>query len=451
MALWLLGPDPAGNCCDCTGRTGPCDTCGEVTVCDCSFKISNYFVLSLQHTAVLHPCSTYSSAQVLLNTMVADCLAVFRSTLNEVGTYPIVSKSASYDATLNKATISISVGDYNSSFGWINDCYILGNAQIGSKITVNYNCQSTGSSTYISTIILTVRDCSNSTTIEQITLTPLDFGYQSSQVGTISMSVLLPITNEYLIHIIAVARPMSITDSVSNLNSTFVVASTDNVFTVNPVIALYDDSGTTRQLEACPKMLLPPLTESSGSWYASCAAAANDIVAHAIGCAIYVTNLLSDYDSISVSASNGSYSASETSSDDGPETVVSYHSVNLNTSATVDFAWSYTSSGTSGRYSAATVSLSVYDDTGTLVWSDSSTFAPDSQSDTFSSSSLSPGRYAARIEITAHYSSADDPETCGLSATFSPSSGSITGPNSIQALYDTGLSCPSRLDCGDSC
>ena len=27
MALWLLGPDPVGTCCDCGARTSPCDNC----------------------------------------------------------------------------------------------------------------------------------------------------------------------------------------------------------------------------------------------------------------------------------------------------------------------------------------------------------------------------------------------------------------------------------------
>lgn len=32
MAIFLLGPDPNGNCCDCNGRTSPCDSCCEFIV-----------------------------------------------------------------------------------------------------------------------------------------------------------------------------------------------------------------------------------------------------------------------------------------------------------------------------------------------------------------------------------------------------------------------------------
>jgi hypothetical protein len=49
--------------------------------------------------------------------------------------------------------------------------------------------------------------------------------------------------------------------------------SCDNTMIANPVIALWNDSGISRQLEACPKLLLPPLTEATGSWYADCASA----------------------------------------------------------------------------------------------------------------------------------------------------------------------------------
>jgi hypothetical protein len=52
-----------------------------------------------------------------------------------------------------------------------------------------------------------------------------------------------------------------------------VTVSADTTAVFNPVIAQWDDSGTTRLLEACPKMLLPILTESTGDWYADCATA----------------------------------------------------------------------------------------------------------------------------------------------------------------------------------
>jgi len=40
MAIWLLGPDPNGQCCGCETKTTPCDSCG---VNCCSTYLSHFF------------------------------------------------------------------------------------------------------------------------------------------------------------------------------------------------------------------------------------------------------------------------------------------------------------------------------------------------------------------------------------------------------------------------
>ena len=39
MSLWILQPDPNGNCCDCNGRASPCDSCST----DCCFDVPYAF------------------------------------------------------------------------------------------------------------------------------------------------------------------------------------------------------------------------------------------------------------------------------------------------------------------------------------------------------------------------------------------------------------------------
>lgn len=40
MAIWLLGPDPNGQCCGCEGKTSPCDSC---SVDCCTIYANNHF------------------------------------------------------------------------------------------------------------------------------------------------------------------------------------------------------------------------------------------------------------------------------------------------------------------------------------------------------------------------------------------------------------------------
>jgi hypothetical protein len=43
MAIWIKGPDPEGNCCECDNRTSPCDSCAP-TICSCYFTLYKNFV-----------------------------------------------------------------------------------------------------------------------------------------------------------------------------------------------------------------------------------------------------------------------------------------------------------------------------------------------------------------------------------------------------------------------
>jgi len=205
------------------------------------------------------------------------------------------------------------------------------------------------------------------------------------------------------------------------------------VWILLPVIALWDDSGTTRSLWACPKLLLPPLTELTGDWYASCADAASVISAQVSDCVGYFeigTHLAS------FSASGGSsFSVNETFSAGyiGGDGTQAWGGVNGVAGDSLILTWSATSSG------SVQVIFEIYDDTGTLIDTQSGTSSP------LTSIALPyTGRYTVQFTII-------DADTDVSDATFMVSSSGTMSTNPIQARWDDGLTCASTLDCGDSC
>lgn len=219
--------------------------------------------------------------------------------------------------------------------------------------------------------------------------------------------------------------------------------SSTGAMVINPVIALWDDSGTTRQLEACPKMLIPPLTESTGDWYENCAAAADamDPETGYVGTNCITYNLSPNY--ASFSATGGSSLALTCATSTVTPGFKQYASINLVAGQSLSMA--FTATADTGSFQTG---VEVYDDTGTLL--DSNLSAVNAASGTLNAfpatGSVAPytGRY-----IVAWFVNAVLGSISSGSATFT-SSGTMS-VNSIQALYDTGLDCPSRLNCGDSC
>lgn len=196
--------------------------------------------------------------------------------------------------------------------------------------------------------------------------------------------------------------------------------------TVNPVIAKYIDGTTTRKLEACPRLLLPPLTEATGDWYADCATAntvINDSVSNCIGLNYGGGN--------SFVATNGgtSLTLSVTSS---PDPLSCWASVNAESGETLTISYS----------GGSDIAAAIYDYTGTLVESIAASSSP------FVSAALPyTGRYMIYIQSV---SSPPPTSTTWPITAIITSSGTIS-INEITALYDNGATCASRLDCGDSC
>lgn len=214
-------------------------------------------------------------------------------------------------------------------------------------------------------------------------------------------------------------------------NTTWGITSNTNIV-LNPVIALWDDSGTTRQLEACPKMLLPPLTESTGDWYASCAAANSIISSPQVNnCVAFIaSNIGSDFTAID----GGTYLSTA-----GNNTITApniWGSFNSNAGSDVLLS-------VGGAYSnlppTATYSASIYDYSGAVIAEDVALGFP---YEIYANNVAYTGRYIFRV-------SGGGGNQLAIATNITSSNGFSANP--IQALYDVGLTCPARLNCNTNC
>jgi hypothetical protein len=417
--------------------TGDCSSCcgGEPpTECACALLIPE-----LPGSGVTAPYADYATAETAIADYVVDCL-VFNNGQASVTPYDTytVDTTTGIESTATKAASSGTQGDM---WAWVSV-----SLKAASTLTFSYNITNTGTSATClrATAAIWVYTCSGDL------VEFYDVGEQeNSTSGTYGVAIASD--GEYWVLMYGAAYLWSSCeeeDPTNGLNGTLGITS-DDVMVVNPVIAQWDDSGTTRQLEACPRMLIPPLTESTGDWYADETEAQAAIDDNVEGCEIYSGFPIAGYTAFSAALVAGALTSSETSGDTEPAQLQLFFSFNLDTSATVTFAWSYSSTGDPGLDNgSAQVDLEVLDSTGTQVWLDSSLFVPDTESDSFVSGTLPPGRYTAIVSATSHYATdVGESETTSLSGTFTPSSGSLTGPNPVQALFDVGLTCPSRLEC----
>lgn len=225
-------------------------------------------------------------------------------------------------------------------------------------------------------------------------------------------------------------------DDITAVSASVTLADSDGIV-VLPVIALWDDSGTTRQLEACPKLYLPPLTESTGDWYASCADAAT-VLADSQVVASCIFYLLTSGFTNTLTASGGSSPSASLDTNDPSVTshLQGYFSVNAESGETISLDWT----------GPPRARLIIYDYTGTSIYDSGS---GGSTSSPITSSALPyTGRYIVLIDV---FQTIFDPPTVHQVATGTLSSSGTMSTNEIQALYDVGLTCSGRLNCGDSC
>jgi hypothetical protein len=215
------------------------------------------------------------------------------------------------------------------------------------------------------------------------------------------------------------------TSEGSGGTSVFSFSASSSLLVPNPVIALWDDSGTTRELEACPRTLLPLLTECNGFLYedyGSASAILSDPLVVS-NCIAYQESPPAPAPAFDASFNGLMLVLADMFSFSSVRTGGFYVSVNAIAGETLSFS---VSGGTS-----MSIGIRSYD----CEQVDIVLFAP-----SFTSVPLPyTGKYY--IYCTAYA------EGGAPNISISITSSGAFSVNPIQALYESGLSCPSRLDC----
>lgn len=353
------------------------------------------------------PYADYATAAAAIADQVSGCLGYFLLGGDGGAGNSI---SAAFDGT----TIS---ADQDSAFsGGIpslsNTTYISVSALSSAVLSCVYTTSTDGTPITVSVDLL---DCSDGSSVDS----------DSSASGSGTLTVTVPADGEYVLYL------QITTDEPTYLNSTWDVTSS-SAFWVNPVIALWDDSSTTRSLWACPKLLLPPLTESTGDWYADCAAAADDITDFSSNCFGY----------FEPSAEVATFSANGGGS-------LNYDFVATTVAANTGVMWGSFNADSGDIITVAQdgdpggIFVQIYDYDGVLV----EDFSTSSGVNSVASSALPyTGRYTIKIQVIF-----PPPAAPFTSLNVDVTSSGSLDPNSIQARYDLGLTCAGLLNCGDSC
>lgn len=222
---------------------------------------------------------------------------------------------------------------------------------------------------------------------------------------------------------------------------------------VNPVIALWDDSGTTRQLEACPRTLAPMGTEQSGDWFADATEAADFFSSTGSEQVVDCLGIL-DFSwsggSLSAKAATGGSTPSisseiATASIADSANIQLYRGVMITGGDTITVNIGLLGSSGGAGIDVRSI-LEVIDPlTGSVEFSDTQSAGGDSLS--ISPTFAAPWTGKFYLKLRARYR-ASGPAAGDFQASMDvSSSGAMSGDVPVQALYDTGLDCPARFDC----
>ncbi len=232
---------------------------------------------------------------------------------------------------------------------------------------------------------------------------------------------------------------------------------------VNPVIVVWDDSGTTRELEVCPKLLLPTYSHPPGTWFTDCATAASEMASGVVDSVAFLDPhevSLGPYTTKSA-AGGASFIWSSSQHDTDPSDLDMYNIpwFSFNAVAGDIISIAYSLDGLAGADGENLIRLqaafSIYDPDGNFLDANSamSSFSPSplNFSGTFTTTIPLTGRYT--MKLFSHYEVGfdTDPTVRQLDSSFTVTSSGEMSTNPIQALYHAGLDCPGRLDYGDSC
>lgn len=385
------------------------------------------------------PYSDYATAQAAITDNTGDCLAYYvpnGTTGNSI--------TASFDGTdfdvTNTTDGVFDVGSLNYRFDI--ETWVGVGLSAGSILSMNFSLSAAD-------------DWSVHAYLYNCAGVLVDEDSAGSQTGTLHLDA--PTDDGYTVKVTVLAVNTTPENFQTDLGFT-----SDGAMVANPIVALWDDSGTTRQLEACPKLYLPILTESTGDWFADCASAAVVLTGDRVSACVGYYDGIKDPDAFTATDGGTSLTLDYTRSVtgfpgdwfNGYLTGIMYGSINVEAGETISAAFIRSSTNVDSGYHYHTT-LRVFDSSGAMVDEQIDDSTATSQSATLTSIAMpATGRYTVYVSTGPEDNGAPY-NPSGLSATSTASfvitsSGTLT-VNPIQALYDTGLTCPSRLNCGDTC
>lgn len=329
------------------------------------------------------PYDNYSDAETAIADMVADCLAFNRST--------VVPTTFTADQT--SATQFVTAMDIN-----------YGNAGIWCSITVGAGTDlAIGWSGTIDTMDVPSANAILFTCDTGVSVME-DFG--SGNSGTLNLNSISEGTYILLLNFGGPA---------TNANVTFTVDASATMV-VNPVIALWDDGGTTRQLEACPKTNIPD-SFGEGNWYADETEAQTAIDTETSNCIAYC-RIFDTFEATDTGTSLILAGARPSGAG-----LTCWASISLATSGTITATYSNALGGF----------FAVYESDGATLVASFTGAGP------HTTGTVPPGKYYVNTTQLANMANPAGDVIITSSVAFTV--------NPIQALYDVGLSCPAMLDC----
>jgi hypothetical protein len=361
------------------------------------------------------PYADYATAETAIADQVFDCVAFSAFDFVSIAVTPGVN------------AIQL-VGTHSAAGQNSTDMWVAMALKAGSLLTFDWDTSSTGTDTEAdSSIAIAIYQCDGTQigSYGDSNASPSGFSgtWTGPEGGLPPALIPIPADGVYYIYV-NFASGYGTTTATSSADWTI---TSDDTAVVLPVIALWDDSGTTRQLEACPKMIIPlqfgPYG-SLGAWYADeteATAAITDLTSNCVGFGFdaFAPGTPTDF-----TATDGVTSLTLAATLAADALAEMYGSFQVTPGDTVSVNVSVTN---------ATHLVQIYDEVGTMLEQFEGT-----GSHAFTAQSAS-GLYYVRCGGGTNES--------GGSASFAFTSSGDLSVNPIQALYDVGLTCPARLDC----
>lgn len=429
MALWILAPDSTKTCCTCADLPTVCSNCTPV-VCSCALLMPLF--------GGVPPYTTYANAATDLAATISQCYYYSAVTPPSTNTFILTSTTLTYNSSLlgsiggglgSQLIVDVNLKAGNAAFAY-NLHNGLPNPSPSDGLIISIQVDIF---TCVGTFLDSIGASSNAHGVTDL-------------IGTLNYTV--PADGEYILSIV-----VSFAEGGGHINgdcTSSIVITPMTSISVNPPLALWDDSGNIRKLDACSRFLLPVFTEITNIWFADLASAQGYITSNTsncVGCVYYpITGFLSF---IATDGGSSLTLVGTTNNFDVPLTNMA-GSVNALGGQTLSMAYSidWTETGTARHIF---IEFDVRDHDGHVIYSGSNNFfigiGSGTQTGTIVSSALP---YNGKYIVSVTPSIAQPPFLAGLvssSVTAVITSSGTMSVNPIQALYDTGNSCPTRYNC----